>query len=107
MAGRHPHQHDGPASCRDGRDGGSTLERVLDLCSRCRTHWICNAGILACKLRCANIDAAAGAVQEVARIVAQIRQRCGRVRILLRADSCLPRLHRMCASRLISPAAIG
>ena len=35
----------------------------------------------------ANIDAAAGAVEEVARIVAQIRRRWPLVRILLRADS--------------------
>ena len=47
----------------------------------------CGRHLLACKLRRANIDAAAGAVQEVARIVAQIRQRWPRVRILLRADS--------------------
>src|SRR5438132_2581445 len=47
----------------------------------------CGRHLLAAKLRRANIDAAAGAVQEVARIVAQIRQRWPRVRILLRADS--------------------
>ena len=43
--------------------------------------------LLAAKLRRANIDAAAGAVEEVARIVAQIRRRWPLVRILLRADS--------------------
>jgi hypothetical protein len=42
---------------------------------------------LAAKLRPANIDASAGSVEEVARIVARIRQRWPRVRILLRADS--------------------
>jgi len=42
---------------------------------------------LAAKQRCANIDAAAGAVEEVARIVAQIRARWPEVRIVLRADS--------------------
>jgi hypothetical protein len=42
---------------------------------------------LAAKLRRANIDAAAGSVEEVARIVAQIRRRWPCVRILLRADS--------------------
>jgi DDE family transposase len=47
----------------------------------------CGRHLLAAKLRRANIDAAAGAVQEVARIVAQIRQRWPQVRILLRADS--------------------
>src|SRR5438034_6271945 len=47
----------------------------------------CGRHLLAAKLRRANIDAAAGSVQEVARIVAQIRSRWPRVRILLRADS--------------------
>src|SRR3974377_1093399 len=47
----------------------------------------CGRHLLASKLRRANIDAAAGAVQEVARIVAHIRSRWPRVRILLRADS--------------------
>jgi hypothetical protein len=47
----------------------------------------CGHHLLAAKLRSANIDAAAGAVEEVARIVAHIRQRWPRVRILLRADS--------------------
>jgi len=43
--------------------------------------------LLAAKLRRSNIDASAGAVEEVARIIAQIRVRWPRVRILLRADS--------------------
>ena len=47
----------------------------------------CGRHLLAAKLRRANIDAAAGAVEEVARIVAQIRRRWPLVRILLRADS--------------------
>jgi hypothetical protein len=38
-------------------------------------------------LRRSNIDASAGAVEEVARIVAHIRARWSRVRILLRADA--------------------
>jgi len=42
---------------------------------------------LAAKLRRANIDAAAGSVEEVARIVAHIRRRWPLVRILVRADS--------------------
>jgi hypothetical protein len=41
----------------------------------------------AAKLRRSNIDASAGAVEEVARIIAQIRARWPRVSILLRADS--------------------
>jgi hypothetical protein len=47
----------------------------------------CGRHLLAAKLRVANIDASAGAVAEVARIVAQIRARWPRVRIVLRADS--------------------
>jgi Transposase DDE domain group 1 len=47
----------------------------------------CGRHLLAAKLRRSNIDASAGAVEEIARIVAPIRQRWPRVRILLRADS--------------------
>jgi hypothetical protein len=47
----------------------------------------CGRHLLAAKLRPANIDAAAGSVEEVARIVAHIRSRWPRVRILVRADS--------------------
>jgi hypothetical protein len=47
----------------------------------------CGRHLLAAKLRRSNIDASAGAVAEVARIVTQIRSRWPRVRILLRADS--------------------
>ena len=47
----------------------------------------CGRHLLAAKLRPANIDGSAGAITEVARIVAQIRQRWPAVRILLRADS--------------------
>ena len=46
----------------------------------------CGRHLLAAKLRRSNIDAAAGAVEEVARIVRRIRARWPRVRILLRAD---------------------
>jgi hypothetical protein len=47
----------------------------------------CGRHMLAAKLRPANIDASAGALEEVARIVAQIRARWPKVRIILRADS--------------------
>jgi len=47
----------------------------------------CGPHLLAAKLRPANIDASAGAVEETARIVRQIRARWPAVRILLRADS--------------------
>ncbi len=47
----------------------------------------CGRHLLAAKLRRSNIDASAGAVDEVERVVRRIRARWPRVRILLRADS--------------------
>jgi hypothetical protein len=47
----------------------------------------CGRHLLAAKLRPADIDASAGSVEQVARIVSQIRARWPHVRILLRADS--------------------
>jgi Transposase DDE domain group 1 len=47
----------------------------------------CGHHLLAAKLRPANLDGAAGALQEIARIVAQIRARWPHTRIILRADS--------------------
>jgi hypothetical protein len=47
----------------------------------------CGRHLLAAKLRRANIDASAGAREEVARIVAQVRTRWPKVRIIIRADS--------------------
>ena len=47
----------------------------------------CGRHLLAAKLRRSNIDSSAGAVEEIARIVAQIHRRWPRVRILLRGDS--------------------
>jgi hypothetical protein len=47
----------------------------------------CGRHLLAAKLRPADIDGAAGAIEEIARIVAQIRAAWPTVRIILRADS--------------------
>src|SRR6201990_1308488 len=47
----------------------------------------CGRHLLVAKLRRADIDAAAGAIEEVARVVANIRGQWPRVRILLRGDS--------------------
>src|SRR5436190_472201 len=47
----------------------------------------CGRHLLAAKLRRADIDGSAGAVEEIERIVRQIRSRWPRTRILLRADS--------------------
>jgi hypothetical protein len=48
---------------------------------------LCGDHLLAAKLRPANIDASAGALEEVQRVVEQIRQHWPATRILLRADS--------------------
>jgi hypothetical protein len=47
----------------------------------------CGRHLLAAKLRRSNLDASAGAVEEVARIVTQIRTQWPRTAIVLRADS--------------------
>ena len=47
----------------------------------------CGEHLLSAKLRPSNIDGAAGAREEIERIVAQIRERWPSVRIILRADS--------------------
>jgi Transposase DDE domain group 1 len=47
----------------------------------------CGRHLLAAKLRPSNIDGSAGSVEEIARIVRQIRERWPQVRILLRGDS--------------------
>jgi Transposase DDE domain group 1 len=47
----------------------------------------CGRHLLAAKLRRSNIDGAAGAIEEVARLVAQIRRRWPKTRVLLRGDS--------------------
>jgi len=47
----------------------------------------CGEHLLAAKLRRSNIDGAAGAKEEIERMVGQIRQRWPETRILLRADS--------------------
>src|ERR1700752_715836 len=47
----------------------------------------CGRHLLAAQLRRSNIDASAGAVEEIERIIGQIRARWPRVRVLLRGDS--------------------
>jgi hypothetical protein len=47
----------------------------------------CGRDLLAAKLRPANIDASAGSVEVIARVVEQVRRRWPYVRIVLRADS--------------------
>jgi Transposase DDE domain group 1 len=62
----------------------------------------CGRHLLAAKLRRSNIDAAAGSVEEMTRIIGCIRTRWPRVRILLRADSgfCREALMAWCEANL-------
>ena len=63
----------------------------------------CGRHLLAAGLRRANIDASAGALEEVARLVEPIRSRWPRVRILLRANSgfCREALMAWCEQRRV------
>src|ERR1700761_6378574 len=70
-----------------GQQEGRFFHGYYDCYCYLPLYVFCGRHLLAAKLRRANIDGAAGAVEEVARIVGQIRRRCPRVRILLRGDS--------------------
>jgi hypothetical protein len=63
----------------------------------------CGDQLLCARLRPANQDAAAGAVEEVERIVSQVRQRWPEVEIILRADSgfCREELMAWCESNKV------
>jgi Transposase DDE domain group 1 len=70
-----------------GHQEGRFFHGYYDCYCHLPLHVFCGRHLLAAKLRRSNIDASAGAVEEVARIVARIRARWPRVRIMLRADS--------------------
>jgi hypothetical protein len=70
-----------------GRQEGRFFHGYYDCYCYLPLYVFCGRHLLAARLRRSNIDASAGAVEEVARIVAQIRTRWPRVKILLRADS--------------------
>jgi hypothetical protein len=70
-----------------GQQEGRFFHGYYDCYCYLPLYVFCGRHLLAATLRRANIDASAGAVEEVARIVAQIRARWPRVRILLRADA--------------------
>jgi len=70
-----------------GRQEGRFFHGYYDCYCYLPLYVFCGDHLLAAKLRSANIDASAGSVEEVARIVTQIRQRWPQVRIILRADS--------------------
>ena len=70
-----------------GQQEGCFFHGYYDCYCYLPLYVFCGRHLLAAKLRRANIDDAAGAVEELARIVAQIRRRWPRTRILLRGDS--------------------
>jgi len=70
-----------------GNQEGRFFHGLYDCYCYLPLYIFCGQHLLAAKLRRASVDAAAGAVEEVARIVGQIRRHWPKVRILLRADS--------------------
>ncbi len=70
-----------------GRQEGRFFHGYYDCYCYLPLYIFCGDQLLAAKLRPSNIDGAAGAMEEAARIVAQIRERWPWVRIVLRADS--------------------
>lgn len=70
-----------------GQQEGRFFHGYYDCYCYLPLYIFCGRHLLAAKLRRSNIDGAAGAIEEVARIVTQIRRRWPRVRILLRGDS--------------------
>jgi hypothetical protein len=70
-----------------GRQEGRFFHGYYDGYCYLPLYVFCGRHLLAARLRPANIDASAGTIEEVERIVTQLRQRWPYVRILLRADS--------------------
>jgi len=70
-----------------GRQEGRFFHGYYDCYCYLPLYVFCGDQLLAAKLRTANIDASAGAMEEIARIVGQVRKAWPGVRILLRADS--------------------
>src|SRR6201982_3557690 len=70
-----------------GQQEGRFFHGYYDCYCYLPLYIFCGRHLLAAKLRPANIDGAAGSIEEVARIVTHIRRRWPRVRIMLRADS--------------------
>jgi hypothetical protein len=70
-----------------GHQEGRFFHGYYDVYCYLPLYVFCGRHLLAAKLRRSDIDASAGALEEVQRIVGRIRARWPRVRILLRADS--------------------
>jgi hypothetical protein len=74
-----------------GQQEGRFFHGYYDCYCYLPLYIFCGRHLLAAKLRRSNIDASAGALQETARIVGQIRERWPEVEVWLRADSGLAR----------------
>lgn len=72
--------------CTAGRKAGSSTATTT-VTATLPLYIFCDRHLLAAKLRRSNIDASKGAVEEVERIVTQIRKTWPTVHIILRADS--------------------
>jgi Transposase DDE domain group 1 len=70
-----------------GQQEGRFFHGYYDCYCYLPLYIVCGRHLLAAKLRPANIDGSAGSIEEVARIVAQIRACWPHTRIILRADS--------------------
>ena len=70
-----------------GRQEGRFFHGYYDCYCYLPLYVFCGDQLLAAKLRTANIDASAGAMEEIARIVGQVRKPWPDVGIVLRADS--------------------
>src|SRR5574337_110156 len=70
-----------------GHQEGRFFHGYYDCYCYMTLYLFCGRHLLAAKLRPSNIDGSAGAVEEIARIVAQVRGRWPKTRILVRADS--------------------
>ncbi|MDL2410935.1 IS1380 family transposase, partial [Rhizobium calliandrae] len=70
-----------------GNQEGKFFHGYYDCYCYLRLYIFCGRHLLSAKLRRSNIDASKGAVEEIDRIIGQIRQSWPTVRIILRADS--------------------
>jgi len=70
-----------------GRQQGRFFHGFYDHYCYLPLYIFCESHLLVARLRQSNIDGAAGSLEEVQRIIGQIRQRWAKVKIILRADS--------------------
>ena len=76
-----------PTSPLYGDQEGRFFDGHDDECCYLPLYVFCGRHLLLARQRRANVAGSDGAVEEMARILARIRQRWPRVRIILRADS--------------------